>query len=78
MVTNPNTPPVANPDTVTTAFNTSIPIDVLANDRDADGDTLSISSFTQGAHGTVTKVDKQLVYTPNPGFNGTDTFTYYI
>ena len=35
-----NTPPVANNDTTSTPANTAVDIDVLANDNDANGDTL--------------------------------------
>jgi hypothetical protein len=52
-------------------------VDVLANDADVDGDTLSVASTTQGGNGTVTiNGDDTLTYTPNPGFDGTDAFTY--
>ena len=54
-------------------------IAVLANDTDVNGDTLTVSGFTPGAHGTVTlDADGTLKYTPNSGFNGTDAFTYTV
>lgn len=55
-------------------------IAVLANDSDADHDTLTITSFTQGAHGTVANNGNgTLSYTPAGGFTqGTDSFTYTI
>jgi len=38
-----------------------------------------LSAFSQGAHGTVGEsADGTLTYTPDPGFAGTDTFTYSI
>jgi hypothetical protein len=49
---------------------------VLANDTDPDGDTLSVSAVTQGANGTVATNGTTATYTPNPGFYGTDSFTY--
>ncbi len=75
-----NDPPVANPDSVTTNKNTSIAISALANDSDVDGDTLTVVSFTQPAHGTVTYSarNNNFRYTPTNGFKGTDTFTYTI
>ncbi|MBW4616079.1 MAG: tandem-95 repeat protein [Desmonostoc vinosum HA7617-LM4] len=82
-----NQPPVANDDTATTDEDTPVNISVLANDSDADGDPLSISSFTNASNGTVTlndnatpanTTDDFLVYTPNANFNGTDSFTYTI
>ncbi len=52
---------------------------VLANDSDVDGDTLSIDSFSQGTHGTViSNGDGTFVYTPAPGYTGSDSFTYTI
>jgi outer membrane protein assembly factor BamB/subtilisin family serine protease len=52
----------------------------VANDLDADGDTLVITATTAAAHGTIaTNADGTLRYTPNAGFiSGTDTFTYTI
>jgi outer membrane protein OmpA-like peptidoglycan-associated protein len=70
--------PVAGNDTATTLSGTPVTIDVLTNDRDPNGDTLTILSFNQGANGGVTQVGNALVYTPVAGFTGTDTFTYVI
>jgi hypothetical protein len=77
-----NTPPVAVDDELFTDVDTPLVLtadDLLANDTDADGDTLTIfdatlptnGTFTDGGNGTV-------IYTPNPGFTGTDTFTYQL
>ncbi len=50
-------------------------VDVLANDSGATGATVTIS--TQPAHGKATvNSSNQVVYTPKPGFVGTDTFQY--
>ena len=75
-------PPVAQADNVF-ALNSGLqglPIDtrisVLANDVDADGDTLSIATVGTPSHGSVRIEGTQLVYTPTPGFEGTDSFTY--
>ena len=52
---------------------------MLANDFDVDGDTpLTIQSFTQGLHGTVTCAGSSCTYTPAPGYSGPDSFTYTI
>ena len=71
-----NLSPIVAPDSVTTAFNTAATIAVLANDTDPDGDTLSISSVTNGTNGTVLISGTNAVYTPNAGFVGSDSFTY--
>ena len=73
-----NDDPVANDDNATTNEDTAITIDVLANDTDVDGDTLSIQSVSQPTNGTVINNGADLTYTPNLNFNGGDTFTYTI
>ncbi len=74
-----NTPPVAVDDAATTPEDTPVDVNVLANDTDADGHALTITSFTQPAHGTVTEtVDHKLHYAPAADFHGTDTFEYTI
>ncbi|MCG8352510.1 MAG: Ig-like domain-containing protein, partial [Chloroflexales bacterium] len=73
-----NDPPEAVDDTAALS-RTAITIDVLANDSDPDGDTLTITEVTQGAKGTVAiSGGVELTYTPNADFIGTDSFTYTI
>jgi VCBS repeat-containing protein len=72
-----NDAPIANDDTATTPEDTVVTIAVLTNDTDADGNTLSIASVTQGSHGTVgINPDGTLTYTPALNFFGTDSFSY--
>ena len=80
-----NVAPVANNNSASTTPGTAVEIAVLGNDTDANGDVLSIASFTQPANGTVVKdnqgtsstADDALVYTPKSSFtSGTDTFSY--
>ena len=72
-----NDPPVANDDTATTTENTAVTINVLSNDIDVDGDTLTVSSATSPTNGLVViNPDNTITYTPNTSFNGVDTFTY--
>jgi len=52
--------------------------DVLANDSDADGDTLGIVSVTQPANGQASVSGDQVVYTPSAGFTGNDSFSYTV
>lgn len=74
-----NSPPDAVNDAATTNEDTPGTISVLTNDTDPDGDAISISSFTQGANGSVTNGGGgTLTYTPNANFNGSDSFTYQI
>jgi large repetitive protein len=75
-VTPVNDPPEANADVIDTTEGSPGSANVLANDFDADGDTLTIQSFTQGLHGTVTCAGTDCTYTPNAGYSGPDSFTY--
>lgn len=77
-VTNVNDPPVAADDSDTTPADTPVTIDVLDNDSDPDGDTLTVDSVTQGSNGSVVNNGDDVTYTPNSGFSGTDSFTYTI
>lgn len=50
---------------------------VLANDSDADGDSLTVTLQSSPTNGTVTLTgDGAFNYTPNSNFSGTDSFTY--
>ncbi|MBM2221137.1 Hint domain-containing protein [Sulfitobacter pseudonitzschiae] len=74
-----NDDPVAVDDTATTDENTAVTIDVLANDTDVDGDTLTIKSATVPAdQGTVDIVDNKVVFTPATDFVGDATITYVV
>ena len=53
-------------------------IDVLANDEDADGDTLTVTDVGVPSHGTVSIGSGGVRYTPNPDYSGPDSFTYTI
>ena len=76
--TTPNTPPNANNDSATTQYETKVTIDVLANDSDSDGDTLTIESLTNPKHGSAVIRNQKIDYTPAKGFSGTDNFSYTI
>ena len=74
-----NQAPKAVADSATVDYGQSVRIDVLSNDSDPDNDTLTVQSFTNPAHGTVSKDSQNvLTYTPAIGFSGTDSFTYTI
>src|SRR5207248_361057 len=74
-----NEPPVADNDSGTTHAS-PITVDVLANDSDPDGDTLSVTSVGTPQHGTAAdNGDGTVTYTPNAGTPaGTDGFSYAI
>ena len=71
-----NDPPRTRPDSAGVLEDESVRIDVLANDTDAEGDSLKVESFGQAAHGTVARDLEQVTYIPDPDFNGTDSFEY--
>ncbi|WP_240998128.1 tandem-95 repeat protein [Vibrio owensii] len=74
-----NDAPVANDDSTTTDEDTPVTIDVLPNDSDVDGDTLTIVNASVPAEqGTVEIVDGKLVFTPAEDFNGEATITYVV
>ncbi|HWS31246.1 MAG TPA: Ig-like domain-containing protein, partial [Actinoplanes sp.] len=69
--------PEAKPDAATTPTNEPVTINVLTNDTDANGDTLTLEAVTKPAHGTVAFTKAGLItYTPDDGYYGLDTFTY--
>jgi VCBS repeat-containing protein len=78
-VTPVNDPPVAVPDSYTTAEDTRlVGTTVLANDTDVEGNPLTAVLVTQAAHGTVEmSTDGTFTYTPNANYNGPDSFTYH-
>ncbi|MEJ7590003.1 MAG: Ig-like domain-containing protein [Planctomycetaceae bacterium] len=52
---------------------------VLANDTDADSDTLTPSLQTGPAHGTLSlAANGSFTYTPNAGYTGSDSFSYNL
>ncbi len=73
-----NTPPTAVNDAASTAFETAVSIDVLANDSDADGEQVSLVGVGAAQSGQTNIVDGEIVYTPNAGFSGVDNFSYTI
>ncbi len=79
IILNPvNDAPSANNDSDSTVKNNPINMDVLANDTDSEGDTLTIISTTQGSNGTVTTDGTSVTYTPDTDFIGVDNFDYTI
>lgn len=76
-----NVAPVANPDSKSTSQNTPLTIssaELLANDTDANGDTLNITAVSNGTGGTVSFSNGNVVFTPNADFTGTASFGYTI
>jgi gliding motility-associated-like protein len=74
-----NVAPIAVADVASTTQNIGVNGNVLTNDSDPDGNTLSVSIATQPANGTVIlNANGAYQYTPRNGFSGTDSFTYQL
>jgi hypothetical protein len=71
--------PDAVDDALTTDEDVAGSVNVLANDTDPDGDPLSVTGSTNGAHGTVSCTAAGVcTYTPAANYNGPDSFTYTV
>lgn len=72
--------PIAVADRTTVVADSALkvsPPGVLSNDIDVDGDVLSANLVTGPTNGTlVLSASGGLIYRPNKGFTGVDTFTY--
>ena len=82
-ITAVNDDPSARNDNATVEVNTSDSIvDVLGNDSDVDGDTLTVTAIGNSGvstkDGVVTLTDGVVTYTPKAGFTGSDSFTYTV
>jgi hypothetical protein len=77
-----NTPPVAGADTIERYASQGVKVrlsTLLANDSDADGDTLTVTVATNSANGgTITVAGDWVTYVPASGFTNVDSFTYTI
>ncbi len=78
-----NDAPVAKDDAYSTTEGATLNVgngsSVLGNDSDIDGDTLTVSDYTQPANGSVTvNPDGSFSYTPKADYSGQDSFTYTI
>ena len=75
-----NDTPVAVNDTLVATEDTAVTYtaaQLLGNDTDVDGDTLTIAAVTSGAGGTaVLNGNGTVTFTPNANFNGAASFTY--
>ncbi|MFC2082459.1 Ig-like domain-containing protein [Candidatus Bipolaricaulota bacterium] len=81
-VTPVDDPPVANDDSTTTPEDTAVVVGVVANDFDIDGnlDRTTVTLLDSPANGTVSVngFTGEVTYTPEPDFNGTNTFSYRV
>ena len=73
-----NRPPIARADSVATQSGKAGSVNVLTNDSDPDGNTLSVSGITQASSGSVSRSGGTVTYMPKSGFAGSDAFTYTV
>lgn len=75
-----NLPPVALDDTDNTDVDTAVTTEVLLNDSDPEGGTLTLTavSGTSAEGGTVSCSATACTYTPPAGFTGVDSYSYKI
>ena len=71
-----NHPPTANSASVNTAYQTAV--NITLNGNDVDGDVLTFVVTDNPNHGTLDGTAPSLVYVPNAGYSGTDSFTFYV
>src|SRR5262249_22169378 len=76
-----NAAPVANNDSYSVIHDHTLSVNaasgVLANDTDADGDTMTPSAVTGPSHGTLTlNTDGSFTYVPTTLYAGSDNFTH--
>ncbi|MDC0710796.1 kelch repeat-containing protein [Stigmatella sp. ncwal1] len=69
-----NAAPVAQALSIQTSEGT--PVAVTLRATDADGDALAFGVVTPPAHGSLSGSPPALLYTPEPGYTGPDSFTY--
>jgi uncharacterized repeat protein (TIGR01451 family) len=75
-----NDAPAATDDTVTAESGQPTTANALANDTDANNDSLTVLSVTPPAHGTAIIVagGASITYTSAVGYTGSDSFTYTV
>jgi len=73
-----NVAPVAGNDTATTSEDVPVTVNVLTNDRDVNGDSLTITGLEGVTQGVATWSGAFVTYTPTLNFNGTAVFTYVV
>jgi len=65
-------------DSVTVNQGSQVSIDVLANDTDSSGQGLTIVGTSESPNATIAVQDGMIIYTPDFGFIGMDSFLYII
>ncbi|MFH1882192.1 MAG: Ig-like domain-containing protein [Planctomycetota bacterium] len=71
-----NNPPAAKDNSVTTEEDT--PVSITLEGSDPDEDELSYTVVESPSHGSLSGTAPNMSYTPNPNFNGSDSFTFKV
>jgi len=71
-----NTPPVAIAQSVTTAASTAKPITLTGSDP--ENDPLTFTIVSPPSHGELSGTPPNVIYTPQFGFSGDDSFTFKV
>jgi VCBS repeat-containing protein len=79
VITPVNDPPVASDDEFRLPAAAVVTLPILANDVDADGETLQVTFLTQPGGGTLAvSPSNQVTFTPDHDFNGPIRFRYRV
>lgn len=73
-----NSAPTANANTLSMNSYATASVPVLLNDTDPENNPLTVTAVSSAAHGTTSFTAGSVLYTPTPGYTGTDNFTYSI
>ncbi|HRY60002.1 MAG TPA: Ig-like domain-containing protein [Patescibacteria group bacterium] len=78
-----NLPPTVLDDSASTTQDVPVVIDILANDSDSDGTIVpsTVTITVNPTNGTITSIDPvtgKVIYTPNTGYYGSDSFQYQV
>jgi hypothetical protein len=76
LATAPNNPPSADPQTLSTAEDTALPITLTGSDPESS--PLSFTVTVNPAHGSLSGSAPALTYTPAANFNGSDSFGFTV
>lgn len=75
-----NSAPSAVDDSIVAFIDRPVTLNLTSNDDDPDGDSLIVTDTGIAGNGTasIDPVTGNVIYTPQPGFTGSDSFTYTI
>jgi RHS repeat-associated protein len=71
-----NRMPVADPQSIAT--DEDLTVAITLSGTDVDGDVLAYQISSGPLHGTLSGESPNLIYSPNPNFNGSDTFSFVV